>query len=116
MTVTSAAGAPVNIDALDDVAGRAIVFGREIAVYNVDGETYRMLLAIDAGEKDPTTILKLYEACAKCCPDLSEHEVYRLKPKQLGALLGIAQSPIANVEAQFPNGAGPAAKTETLPA
>lgn len=112
MSVTRA---PVNVDALDEIAGTAIVFGRTIKVLHPDGDAYRSLLAIDAGTQDPNSILELYEAVARCCPDLTPAEIGRLRPQQIGALLGIAQNPISQIEEQFPNGNGPAATSSEEP-
>lgn len=116
MSSSSKPHVATNVDVLDDVAGHAIVFGREIAVHHPDGETYRMLLAVSAGSEDPAILLELYEGVQRCCPELTPQEVMRLTPTKVGAILAIAQAPIANVETQFPNGAGPGAKTETPPA
>ena len=106
----------VNIDALSDVAGIAVINGRDVEVLHVDGETYRTLLAIDAGSADPDDVLKLYDGAARCCPSIPREEIDRLTPTKIGAILSIAQAPVGVIEAQFPNGNGPVASTPNTPA
>lgn len=96
--VLATASAPFNIDAVDDVAGYATVYGRTVKVLHIDGAAYRALRRMsESGDPD---ITPMYDAVARCVPELSSAEVDRLRPKQMAMLLGIAGAMVDLVEAE----------------
>jgi hypothetical protein len=44
----------------------------------------------------------MYDVAKRCLPDLSEEEVLGMSAAQIGALIGVAQSSIEEVEAAIP--------------
>lgn len=95
-----------NLDALAEIAGTVTVFGREVAVRQFDGESYRALEL--QREQGDASVVPSYAIAARLCPDLTADEVQRLNARQVGAILAIGARVIHAVEAALPNGASPA--------
>lgn len=92
-----------NLDEIDDIAGTVEIDGVAHNVLSMDGDGFRLMKKLNAGEiKDDSDAL--WELGARLCPTA---DVWKLSGKKLGYLLGIAQLPAAEVEKQFPNADGP---------
>lgn len=99
----------LDIDAFDDVAGYAKIGDRTVVVHHLDGAAYRVIAELRATGAGDTQAL--YDAVARCCPELSRDDVDRLSGPKIGAILAVAEAGINEVEALIPNGSGPTAAT-----
>lgn len=103
----------LDLDALDDIAGYAKVHGRDVAVHHLDAAAYRAINQLSTtGTVD---VLVLYDAAARCCPDLTRAEVDALSGFKIGRLLAVAEIGVKAVEALIPNGPRSTATTEEVP-
>jgi hypothetical protein len=123
--VRELAGVPrVNLDVFRDVAG-VVTLGegvakREYPVHHVDGETYRLLSLVDEATPDQGVTMRLFDAAARCLsadPNAVPPEIVamvdRLTAAQVGSILAIAQTPVQQLEKEFPNGSGPTTTSST---
>lgn len=101
-------GSVVDLDVLFQVR-RVRLNGREITVKPLDGVSYQKLVELTkAGPvKKGEDLLVMYEVAKRCLPDLSEEEVMSMSAPQIGALIGVAQSSIEDVEATIPKRRAP---------
>ena len=108
----------VDIDAIDAVAARITVNGREVAVHHLDAAAYRVIQQIQEHPESGgiETIYTLCDIVARVCPELTREEIDTLSTKKLGAILTVAEMGITEVEAQIPNAEGPTATTDASPA
>lgn len=95
---------PVNIDPFADIAGRITVQGVGHDVLHLNGEDYRRLSG------GLGTMLDGYDIAARIVPTL---DVYKLTGAQIGAIIGVADGLVKDVEAQFPNAVGAPATSES---
>lgn len=108
----------IDIDAIDDVAVRIRVNGREVAVHHLDAAAYRVIQQIQEQPElaDANTVHTLCDIVARVCPDLPRDEIDQLSTKKIGAILMAAEMGIREVEAQIPNAEGPTETMATAPA
>jgi hypothetical protein len=109
-------GSVVDLDVLFQVR-RVKLGGREIAVKPLDGVSYQKLVELtkEGPIKKGEDLLVMYEVAKRCLPDLSEEEVMGMSAPQIGALIGVAQSTIDDVERTIPKRRAPR-KASSAPA
>lgn len=98
----------VNIDPFATVAGTVTTGGVKHDVLHLNGREYRTLNASNGG-----TLLECYDIAARLVPTL---DTDTLTGAQVGAIIGIADGRITEVESQFPNFEGPTTTEPPAPA
>jgi hypothetical protein len=98
----------VNLDVFGTVAGHVTIGAERFDVRHLDGDDYRLLNGgTEAG------ILAMYNLAEKLVPTLGADRINKLTGPQIGAIIAVADGRVQDIEAQFPNGSGPEAASET---
>jgi hypothetical protein len=108
-------GSVVDLDALFQVR-RVKLDGREITVAPLDGVSYQKLVELTTSGpvQKGEDLLVMYDIAKQCLPDLPEERVLKMSAPQIGALIGVAQSSIDEVEESIPKRKAPS-KTSSAP-
>jgi hypothetical protein len=101
-------GEVVDLDVLFQVR-RVKLNGRVITVKPLDGLSYHKLFQLtkDGPVHKGEDLLTMYEVAKQCLPDMTEEEVMKMSAPQIGALIGVAQSSIDEVESTIPKRKAP---------
>jgi hypothetical protein len=109
-------GSVVDLDVLFQVR-KVRLDGKEIAVAPLDGVSYQKLneLTKNGQPRKGEDLLVMYDVAKQCLPDVPEDRVMKMSAPQIGALIGVAQSSIDEVEASIPKRRAPG-KASSAPA
>lgn len=92
------------LDPFSTVAGKLIVDGVSHDVLHLTGREYRLL-------NNGGSILECFAIAARIVPSLGD-KVYDFTGVQIGAIIGVADGRVAEIELQFPNSFGPTLSSE----